>query len=229
MKKTIIIVIFLGLLAVMFQNADASAKVTARIYYIETCEKCDMYVESAESWLRGMGVDVEEKPLMGNFENREELSTRLKRLGFPLELNSSVVIVLNESLVLAGPMPVHIIRQILDMYADREFPRVMICYDPYNDGKSYQVFDGEGGMRTYAASSSAKDWDMLRREANAQDKLRNYSLVGTTLAVLVFAAALIRKRIRSVRVVQEGYCLHFFRRGDTSRKIASSKETCRPQ
>ena len=190
-SRTMLLLVLFAVLSL--KTAHGSTAVAATIYYVETCGKCFQYVASLENSLREMDVTVEKKNLIDSAENREELAHFVDGFSLPLELRSNVIVVLNRSVVLIGPVPVSVIRQLLEMYSDHDFPKLVIYYDPYGDPEHYRVVDYHGETHTYPASTSPRDWNIVKH-SELGNELESYypittvvivSLVGAALAVIV--------------------------------------------
>ncbi len=128
------------LLFIPFSYADQEVL----IYKNSACGHCSVYLNEFTEYLEEHEIGWQEKNILGDKDALRELDEFTKEREIPYELQGHMVIVFN-SLVLEGHVPLPVIHELLEKYPDYNFPPLVLYQDSMDDlVTEYTLLDDKG-------------------------------------------------------------------------------------
>lgn len=160
MLKRLLIFSFLLLVFLFLDHkviAHGEGNHSAVIYYNEACGACTVYLrEVLEPTLRENGIEeIVWRDYIADQAVRRNLNGLLDKLEISVELQSHIMVIIGNQLILAGHIPYQVIKDSL--VADTE--KLIIFQDEMTDKpKSYRIWAFEGPIKEYQAEVPLKEY-----------------------------------------------------------------------
>lgn len=121
------------------------------IYKNEACGHCEMYLKEFKNFLYLHGyTNVTEKLMINDPAIREEVAQLNIERNIPLEMQGHMIVIIDNSLILEGHVPIPLIENLFENYSENEFPKMVIYQDlmlPLNELESYKIMDKQNKIR----------------------------------------------------------------------------------
>ncbi len=136
----------------------------AKIYFNEACADCSVYLEAELlPVLQEMGIsDIEVKDYINDRSFRKELNNRNEEIGIPLELQSHLMVFIDEGkLIFGGHVPVHIMRELWQI--NENLPAGLLVFQDKMEGHGdsvtdYQVWSPGASAQTYGINEPIENY-----------------------------------------------------------------------
>ena len=110
-------------------NTTVNADTKAVIYKSESCGHCGVYIEELKNFLTSRDItDIVEKDIINNKNYLLELDKFTKDHNIPYDMQGHMVVIIN-SLVLEGHIPIGVLEDIFSQYPDHGFSDIVIFQD----------------------------------------------------------------------------------------------------
>ena len=134
---------------------------TAVIYFNEACGGCTIYLkEVLEPALKDEGVtNIVWKDYVNEKQNRAEYNEQSEQWGVPFDLRSHIMAFIDETVILAGHIPVEEIRYLMQPTNQEQFEQLIIYQDiMHGDVKDYRVWAVAGPVKEYSIDTPVAEY-----------------------------------------------------------------------
>ena len=145
------------------------------IYKNEACGHCEIYLKEFKNFLFLHGyTNVKEKLMINDPAIREEVARLKIERQIPLEMQGHMITIIDDLLILEGHVPIPILENLFEEYAEKPFPKMVIYQDlmlPFEDLESYKTMNEQGEIRECEIKDNILECSELDGKVMSKDAL----------------------------------------------------------